>query len=104
MKLCAQDGKKIPISNIFGESFFHHDLHVERLSMSYFQDPITPNALEKVLQERLSAAYQAEALCVKYLRKVAIDTTIQEKAIAHPTGHGLMLKGVMKFAEVRLVG
>lgn len=56
-----------------GEAFFPHGLPIERSSMSHFRERITPESLEKLLQESLSAAYQAGALSVKDLRKGAID-------------------------------
>jgi IS5 family transposase len=68
--------------------------------MSHFRERITPDVLEKLLQESLSAAYQAGALSMADSRKVAIDTTVQEKAVAHPTEHGLMLKAIMKLGDV----
>lgn len=98
--VCARWEENPYFQYFCGEPFFHHGLPIERSSMSHFRDRITPEALEKLLQESLSAAYQAGALNVKDLRKLAIDTTVQEKAIAHPTDHGLMLKAMTKLAEV----
>ncbi len=37
---------------------------------------------------------------LKDLRAVAVDTTVQEKNIAHPTEHGLLRKAVIKLGEV----
>ncbi len=98
--VCARWEENPYFQYFCGEPFFHHGLPIERSSMSHFRERITPEVLEKLLQESLSAAYQAGALSVKDLRKVAIDTTVQEKAIAHPTEHGLMLKAVTKLAEI----
>jgi len=98
--VCARWEENPYFQYFCGEAFFHHGLPIERTSMSHFRERITADVLEKLLQESLSAAYQAGALSVRDLRKVAIDTTVQEKAIAHPTEHGLMLKAIMKLGEV----
>ena len=44
--------------------------------------------------ETLAAAYRGGALSVKATEAVAVDTTVQEKAIAHPTEHGLLLTAI----------
>jgi len=41
--------------------------------------------LEVLLQESLAVAVKTEAVTVKDLAKVIVDTTVQEKAITFPT-------------------
>lgn len=79
-----------------GESFFQHGLPIERSSLSHFRDRIDEQVLEKLLQSSLSSAYKLGALSLKDLRRVAIDTTVQEKAISHPTEAGLLSKALQK--------
>lgn len=88
-----------------GETFFQHRFPIERSSMSHFRNRIPPDVLDKVLQESLSAAHQAGALALKDLRSVAVDTTVQEKAISHPSEHGLILTAVTQLGRLaRKVG
>jgi IS5 family transposase len=57
------------------------------------------------LQETLAAAYRAGALSVRATEAVAVDTTVQEKAIAYPTEHGLMLAAIERLgAQAKKAG
>src|SRR4030081_3092920 len=49
-----------------------------------------------LLQETLAAAHRGGALSVRATEAVAVDTTVQEKAIAHPTEHGLLLAAIQQ--------
>jgi IS5 family transposase len=82
-----------------GESFFCHGLPGERSSMTHFRNRIPAEVLERVMQESLAAAHKAGALSLKDLRRVVVDTTVQEKAITHPTEHGLLMKAVHKLGQ-----
>jgi IS5 family transposase len=62
--------------------------------MTHFRNRVGDEALEKLLQETLAAAHRAGALSVRATEAVAVDTTVQEKAIAHPTEHGLTLAAI----------
>jgi len=42
-------------------------------------------ATKPLLQESLSVAHQTAALATRDLERVVVDTTVQPKAIAHPT-------------------
>jgi IS5 family transposase len=82
-----------------GAEYFQHKFPCERSGMSHFRDRVGEEAMEIMLQESLSAAYKSGALNLKSLDDVAVDTTVQEKAIAHPTDHGLLLKAIEKLGE-----
>jgi IS5 family transposase len=77
-----------------GEEYFQHAFPLERSGMTHFRNRVGEQALETLLQETLAAAYRAGALSVRATEAVAVDTTVQEKAIAHPTEHGLMLTAI----------
>lgn len=79
-----------------GEVFFQHRFPIERSSLSYFRDRVNPETFEAILQESLAIACGLGALKLKDLKAVAVDTTVQEKNIAHPTEHGLLRKAVVK--------
>ena len=77
-----------------GEEYFQHAFPLERSGMTHFRHRVGEQALETLLQETLAAAYRGGALSVKATAAVAVDTTVQEKAIAHPTEHGLLLTAI----------
>jgi IS5 family transposase len=77
-----------------GEEYFQHALPLERSGMTHFRNRVGEQALETLLQETLAAAHRAGALSVRATEAVAVDTTVQEKAIAHPTEHGLLLAAI----------
>ena len=62
--------------------------------MTHFRNRVGDEALETLLQETLAAAHRAGALSVRATEAVAVDTTVQEKAIAHPTEPGLLLAAI----------
>jgi IS5 family transposase len=76
------------------EEYFQHAFPLERSGMTHFRNRVGDEALETLLQETLAAAHRAGALSVRATEAVAVDTTVQEKAIAHPTEHGLMLAAI----------
>ena len=77
-----------------GEEYFQHAFPLERSGMTHFRKRVGDEALETLLQETLAAAYRGGALSVRATEAVAVDTTVQEKAIAHPTEHGLLLTAI----------
>ena len=77
-----------------GEEYFQHAFPLERSGMTHFRKRVGDEALEKLLQETLAAAHRAGALSVRATEALAVDTTVQEKAIAHPTEHGLTLAAI----------
>ena len=77
-----------------GEEYFQHRFPCERSGLTHFRGRVGDEALEILLQETLAAAYKAGAIDVKDTKTVAVDTTVQEKAIAHPTEHGLLLTAI----------
>lgn len=99
-EVCARWEENPYFQYFSGEEFFQHRFPIERSSMSHFRNRIPADILEKVLQESLAAAHGAGALSLKDLRQVVVDTTVQEKAIAHPTDHGLMLKAANKLGQL----
>lgn len=99
-EVCARWEENPYFQYFCGEEFFQHRFPIERSSMSHFRNRIPADILEKVLQESLAAAHGAGALSLKDLRQVVVDTTVQEKAIGHPTDHGLMLKATNKLGQL----
>jgi len=82
-----------------GEEYFQHRAPIARADMTHFRGRVGDEALEILLQETLAAAHRCGALSVKACETVAVDTTVQEKAVAHPTDHGLLLSAIENLGE-----
>jgi IS5 family transposase len=92
--VCARWERDPYMQYFCGEEYFQHAFPLERSGMTHFRKRVGEQALETLLQETLAAAHRAGALNVKATAAVAVDTTVQEKAIAHPTEHGLLLTAI----------
>ena len=68
-----------------GEAYFQFESPIDRSSMTRWRERIGPDGLEKVFQECLGVAHRTGALRTKDLKRVTVDTTVQEKAVAFPT-------------------
>ena len=77
-----------------GETWFRHCLPLDRSSMTRWRRRIGPERLEAVLAETIAAARRAGAMGEAHARRVTIDTTVQTKAVAHPTDSHLLHRGV----------
>src|ERR671920_795386 len=83
-----------------GEAHFQHALPLDRSSMSRWRQRIGPERLEVLLAESLAAAQRGGAVDEKHLRRVTIDTTVQPKAVAHPTDSKLLNRGIEILARL----
>src|SRR3546814_5095500 len=68
-----------------GEQFFRHKLVFDRSSMTRWRGRIGAEQLELLLAETLSVAMRTEATTQAACERVTVDTTVQNKAVAHPT-------------------
>jgi len=99
-ELVCEEWRENPYMQYFcGEEYFRHDFPIERSGMSHFRERVGEEALQTLLQESLAAANRAGAISPKDTQKVAIDTTVQEKVIAHPTEHGLLLTAIERLGD-----
>lgn len=83
-----------------GEAFFQHRLPLDRSSMTRWRQRIGPERIEELLAETLAAAERGGALDGKHLKRVTIDTTVQPKAVAHPTDSRLLYRGIEILARL----
>jgi IS5 family transposase len=79
-----------------GEEFFQHQLAFDRSSLTRWRQRMGEEKLEALLQESLSVAHKTGALSSKDLERVVVDTTVQPKAIAHPTDARLAHRAIEK--------
>jgi len=68
--------------------------------MSRWRGRLGEENLAALLQESLSVAHKTGALETKDLERVVADTTVQPKAIAHPTDARLMYRAIEKLVAL----
>ena len=78
-----------------GEKLFQYELPMDRTSISKWRKRVDIEKLEKILQETLSVAYMSGALSSQDVKKIAVDTTVQNKAVDYPTEIKLLLDGIL---------
>src|SRR5262245_28054092 len=83
-----------------GEVVFRHELPFDRSSLTRWRQRLGEEQIAALLQESLSVAHRTGAIDTKDLERVAIDTTVQEKAIAHPTDARLTHRAIEKLVEL----
>jgi IS5 family transposase len=74
-----------------GEEYFQHAFPLERSGMTHFRKRVGGRGAGDLVAGN---AGRGGALSLRATEAVAVDTTVQEKAIAHPTEHGLLLTAI----------
>lgn len=83
--LCARWVENPYYQYFCGEESFCHRLPFDRSSLTRWRQRLGEGALVTLLQESLSVAHKTGALATRDLERVVVDTTVQPKAVAHPT-------------------
>ena len=68
-----------------GRTYFEHELPCHPTGLVKWRRRLGPAGVEKLLTETLSTAKRKGALGEREIKRVNVDTTVQEKAIAFPT-------------------
>lgn len=68
-----------------GERYFQHELPVNPSSLTRWRQRLGEQGMESLLSATIEAAIESKAVKARDLRRVTVDTTVQEKAIAFPT-------------------
>ena len=97
--LCARWLENPYYQYFCGEQSFCHSLPFERSSLSRWRRRLGEAPLTALLAESLSVAYRTGALATKDLEHVAVDTTVQPKAIAFPTDVRLLHKAIVMLGK-----
>jgi IS5 family transposase len=98
--LCARWIENPYYQYFCGELSFCHQLPFDRSSMTRWRQRLGEEQLVALIQESLSVAHKTGALETKDLQRVAVDTTVQPKAIAHPTDARLMHRALEKLVAL----
>src|SRR6201987_2645023 len=94
--LCARWIENPYYQYFCGELSFCHRLPFDRSSMTRWRQRLGEEQLVALIQESLSGAHKTGAIGPKDLERVVVDTTVQPKAVAHPTDARLMHRAIIK--------
>ena len=83
-----------------GELSFCHRLPFDRSSLTHWRQRLGEEQLVALIQESLSVAHKTGALATGDLERVVVDTTVQPKAIAHPTDARLCHRALEKLVDL----
>ena len=83
-----------------GETYFQHALPLDRSSMTRWRQRIGAERMAALLAESLAAAQRGGAVQEKHLRRITVDTTVQPKAVTHPTDSKLLHRGIEMLARL----
>lgn len=75
-----------------GELYFSHEFPIDPTSMTRWRKRIESKGMEKLLQETIKAGLKLKVVKKQQMKKVSVDTTVQEKAITFPTDAKLCYK------------
>jgi transposase, IS5 family len=98
--LCARWVENPYYQFFCGEESFQHAAPFDRSSLTRWRQRLGEEQLVALIQESLSVAHKTGALASKDLERVVVDTTVQPKAIAHPTDARLMHRAIVKLADL----
>jgi IS5 family transposase len=105
VRFCERPRVKFPRSthqHLCGESFFQPRKPIVRSRLSKWRKRIKKKGMEALLQEILAVGLNAGAVKWSSLKRVRVDTTVQRKAITHPTDAKLLNRSRERL--VRLAG
>jgi transposase, IS5 family len=83
-----------------GELSFCHRVPFDRSSLTHWRQRLGAEQLVALIQESLSVAHKTGALASRDLERVVVDTTVQPKAIAHPTDARLCHRALAKLVDL----
>ncbi len=98
--LCARWVENPYYQFFCGEESFQHAAPFDRSSLTRWRQRLGEEQLVALIQESLSVAHKTGAMASKDLERVVVDTTVQPKAIAHPTDARLMHRALEKLVAL----
>jgi transposase, IS5 family len=78
-----------------GFEYFQHDLPCDPSSLTRWRKRVGPEGMEKLMAATIQAGLDSGAVKPASLERVSVDTTVQPKAITHPTDSRLYLKALL---------
>jgi IS5 family transposase len=98
--LCARWVENPYYQYFCGELSFCHRLPFDRSSLTRWRQRLGEEQLVALIQESLSVAHKTGAVETKDLERVVVDTTVQPKAIAHPSDARLNHRALEKLVAL----
>ena len=86
-----------------GEEFFQHHFPINPSQMTRWRKRIGEKGMEKLLEATIHAGKRTRTITDQSLEKVIVDTTVQPKAVQHPTDARLYRKvhaAMLRIAEI----
>src|SRR3954463_7056272 len=78
-----------------GCAYFQHELPCDPSSLTRWRKRLRPDGLEKLLAVTIQVGLESGAVRLSSLERISVDTTVQPKAITHPTDAKLYLKALL---------
>ena len=82
-----------------GETYFCHELPIHPTSLTRFRKRIGEEGCELLLSQTIDAGLKTKTVEQRDLGQVVVDTTVMEKAIAHPTDSRLYHRSRERLAK-----
>jgi transposase, IS5 family len=76
-----------------GEQYLQHKLPIDPTSLVKWRNRLKDKGCESLLEEMIRVGLKTETIKSTDLKRTVIDTTVQEKAVAHPTDAKLYHRG-----------
>lgn len=83
-----------------GFEFFLHEMPIDASTMTRWRKRIGPDGLQDMLKASVDAALETGTARPESLERINVDTTVQAKAIAHPTDSKLYLKALQMLVRL----
>jgi len=83
-----------------GETWFQHEPPVDPSSLTRWRQRLGEEACERLLMETIQAGQRGKVIKRASLKKVVVDTTVQEKHIAFPTDAKLLDRSRIKLIKL----
>ncbi|NOX59426.1 MAG: IS5 family transposase, partial [Planctomycetes bacterium] len=82
-----------------GFSHMQHEAPIDPSSMSRWRKRVGADRLELLLKETIDLAVRTKQLPRRDLKRVTVDTTVQEKNITHPTDSKLLYTAICRLGD-----
>ena len=89
-ELCSRWSENIVWQFFSGMDYYEHRLPCDATQIGRFRRALGEDGLEQLLKATIDTAVAIKAVKPTELERVIVDTTVQEKAIAHPVDSRLM--------------
>ena len=83
-----------------GFEYLQHECPLHPTSLVKWRQRVGPDRLELLLAETIRVARQSGQVKPRHLKRVNVDTTVQEKAIAYPTDARLYTKMILRLGKL----